>query len=48
MLAVALTTMFYGPSVANKVSGLVWMLEAVTGVGMGSSSRSSKAKAKAR
>jgi len=44
--AVALTTMFYGPSIGTKLAGLVGVLKAVTGLGMGSSS-SGKAKAKA-
>uniref|UniRef100_A0A383W8G7 Aldehyde dehydrogenase domain-containing protein n=1 Tax=Tetradesmus obliquus TaxID=3088 RepID=A0A383W8G7_TETOB len=46
--AVALTTMFYGPSIGTKLAGLVGVLKAVTGVGMASSSGgSSKAKSKA-
>lgn len=32
--AVALTTMFYGPSVGVKVSGLVGVLKAVIGIGI--------------
>jgi hypothetical protein len=46
--AVALTTMFYGPSIGTKLAGLVGVLKAVTGVGVASSSSgsgSSKAKA---
>jgi tetrahydromethanopterin S-methyltransferase subunit B len=45
--AISLTTMFYGPSIGTKLSGLLGVLKAVT-VGAGSSSSSSSAqKAKA-
>jgi len=48
MLAVALTTMFYGPSIGTKLAGLVGVLKAVTRLGMSSScGSSSKVKSKA-
>jgi hypothetical protein len=40
--AVALTTMFYGPSIGTKLAGLAGVLKAVTGMGAASSSSSSK------
>lgn len=44
--AISLTTMFYGPSIGTKLSGLFGVLKAVT-VGAGSSSGSRGQKAKA-
>lgn len=44
--AISLTTMFYGPSIGTKLSGLLGVLKAVT-VGAGGSSSSSTQKAKA-
>jgi len=44
--AISLTTMFYGPSIATKLSGLVGVIKAVTLGASSSSSSSSKERAK--
>jgi tetrahydromethanopterin S-methyltransferase subunit B len=43
--AIALTTMFYGPSIGTKFSGLLRVLKAVTGGAGGTSATQQKAKA---